>query len=396
VSALEKVATFPKLERAWRNIHSRARAASRNTRGVDGVSLNDFAIDPKPRLRTLARDLASGEYEFAPLRPHLIPKTNGKDRLICVPTVGDRIVQRALLNFLTSKYLSRLQNEISYGFVQGRTVQDAARLACAYRSRLPWVFKTDIASFFDRIPRALLASAVTKIIREKSFHVVLNRAAACEIQTPSGNAQSRIHALGIREGLGVRQGMPLSPFFANIILDRFDRAVAAAGHTAIRYADDLIFFADNEASCRLIHAFCRRELAKIGLTVPDIVPDSKSQIYAPTVAAEFLGLGMCPSADKYILRLMPKQIERIRTELMQLGSISQLLTRGITLAKLGAQIQNRSTGYLNAYEACTNISDVENELSDLTQKVLRKIYREGLGLKLEKLSAEARTFLGLN
>jgi len=394
-SALLAVVRYPSLSRAWNFLYHHTRASSRNTRGIDGISVNEVALDPKPELRRLAWELANGIFSFSPLRPHLIPKLNGKDRLICVPTIRDRIVQRALLDFLTSRYLTRFSNPISYGFVRYRTVQLAAKLACKHRSSLPWVFKTDIASFFDMVDRSLLANAIKRIIREKSIRPLLIAATLCEIDPPSRSTAKRITALGIKQGRGVRQGMPLSPFFANLILEQFDRSIIKTGYKAIRYADDLIFFASTEQECYKIHAFCRSELAKLKLSIPDVGPESKSRIYEPNEPAEFLGLGLSLQEGSYTLRLMPKQMEKIRSELLHLSSISELLSRKITLASLAAQIQNRTSGYLNAYEVCTNIQEAENELAGLTQKILLKIYRDGLKINLETLSTEARTFLGV-
>ena len=64
-----------------------------------------------------------------------------------------------------------------------------------------------------------------------------------------------------------------------------------------------------------------------------------------------------PEQGRYVLRLMPRQIEKIRSEFETLGSIRELLSRRITLANLGSYIQNRVTGYLSAYEVCTNIEE---------------------------------------
>lgn len=394
--ALSKVGSYAAPRKAWRTLYSRSRPYSRNTRGVDGISINDFSLDPKPHLRRLAAEIAQDIFTFSPLRAHLIPKPNGKDRLICVPTVRDRVVQRALLDFLTTKYLSRLSNPISYGFVRHRTVRDAATLACELRSSLSWVFKTDITSFFDEIDRSLLEKAIRKIIRQRSLHPMLLDAVACEAQSPSQNAAKKIKAMGIKEGRGVRQGMPLSPFFANVILQDFDEEIVEAGYSAIRYADDLVFFADSENSCKEIHDFCRKRLNKLGLAIPDIGPTSKSRIYKPTDAAEFLGLGLAREQQGYVMRLMPDQIDRIRREILQLGSIPELLSRRVTLANLGTNIQNRVAGYLSAYEACTNVDELENVFSELTQKILLAIYRDGLKIDVASLPTNAKTFLGLD
>ncbi len=394
--ALSEISSPQSLGAAFRSLYRRSKPRSRNTRGIDDVSINDFAFDPKPALRKLSRDLRDKKFVYSSLRPHLIPKPNRKDRLICVPTVRDRIVQRALLDYITERYSTRLRNPISYGFVKGRTVEEAALRGCEHRASLPWVFKTDITSFFDQVPRPQLALELKRYLRQKSLHPLLIAASECEIQSPDSiSRQRRIAKLGIVAGRGVRQGMPLSPFFANVLLEKFDRAVVSHGFKAIRYADDLIFFASNKSECEAIHEFCKHELSRFGLSVPDIGPDSKSQIYSPSEPAEFLGLGLCKDQDRYVLRLMPAQIEKVRMELLAMGNIHELLARGITLAKLSSQIANRSTGYYNAYDMCANIKELEQVCDDLTQRLLRKIYRDELGINLEKLSSDARTFLGL-
>jgi len=122
-TSLNAIASYATLDRAWRDLFKRSRPKSRNTLGIDDASINDFARDPKPRLRMISTQLKSGEFAFNRLRPHLVIKPDGKKyRLICVPTVNDRVVQRALLDFLTDKYGSRFKNSISYGFIKGRSL----------------------------------------------------------------------------------------------------------------------------------------------------------------------------------------------------------------------------------------------------------------------------------
>lgn len=325
-----------------------------------------------------------------------MPKANGKLRLICVPTVVDRIVQRALLDFLSIKYDHLLANSINYGFIRGRTVEAAARRAISLREKHPWIYKTDITSFFDRISRPELVSRMGHVIRERSLHPLLKAAVSCEVATERKTIANRIKALGIAEGMGVRQGMPLSPFFANVVLQLFDAAIYNGGYRAVRYADDLIFFCDSEQECIKTDAFCRNELEKLGLSIPTVESGTKSIICEPEHTAEFLGLGLCYHNGKHVLRVLPKQIEAIRKELLQLSSISELLARSITLGNLQQAIRSRVSGYRSAYEACTNADELDNALDSLQQLILRRVYRDGIKIDLASLSAEARTFLGLH
>jgi RNA-directed DNA polymerase len=394
--ALAAVVAPTSLANAWKLIYRRARPQSRNTQDVYGLSLNDFAMDEKANLRRLAGQLARNEFAFHPLRAHIVPKTNGSDRLICIPTVQDRIVQRALLNYLSVHYGARFSNEVSYGFLQHRDVKDAARVACALRTAHPWVLKTDITSFFDRIPRKELLAKLRKTIRKKSLHALLGGAINCEVHASDRRTREKIRALNVVAGTGLRQGMPLSPFFANLFLESLDIAITNAGIPAVRYADDLIFFADDEQRCYEIFEFCKKALGLLGLDVPALGPNSKSEIVPPLHSVEFLGLGLCHQNGNYELKLLPEQIKKIREDLLSLGSIPTLLSRKIKLGSLENALKSRIAGYVSAYECCTNLQELENSLHNIHQKILRRVYGEdGLQIKLVALSADARTFLNL-
>lgn len=396
VNAFGKALSRDTLLQAWRAIYQNSSAASRNTLGSDDISINDFEHHYKSHLAHLSRDLRSDKFQFQSLRPYLIPKSNGKFRLICVPTVRDRIVQRALVDYLSQKYRPQLANKISYGFIKGRSVKQAAKAACAMRASRPWIFKTDITAFFDNIKREKLTVGLNKVVRDRSLHDILRDAIACEVHTSSRSTAKRIEFLGVRRGLGVRQGMPLSPLFSNILLMPFDQQVQSRCINAIRYADDLIFFAKSKDECLDIAAFCEAELAKLGLNIPPVGPESKSVIYEPGAAADFLGLELAVAGSSYELRLSKKQIERIRDELLQYGSIPELLARKITLKNLGQILTNKKNGYLAAYDVCENLSGVERALADVEQKVLQRVYTGGLGIDLSVISRDAKTFLGLN
>lgn len=397
VSSLQLVASRDSIDAAWQTLVGNVRKRSRNTSGVDGVSINDVLRDPKPRLRSISNRVRTGNYAFSSLNPHLIPKPSGKNRLICVPTVDDRIAQRALLDFLTQEYRDWIANPINYGFVKGRRVEDAANRACQLRAKNRWVFKTDISSFFDRINRDLLWRKVRQHIRHSSLHPLLIAASRCEIDASRRADASRVSKIGIKPGFGIRQGMPLSPFFANIFLANFDKRIQQENCNAIRYADDIIFFADSEKECFDLQKFCQSLLDELELEIPEIGLDSKSQIIQPSETAEFLGLGLQLTDSGYELALTTKQKEKIKMELGQLGSIKELLARRITLGSLGQAIDSRVSGYLNAYSCCTNFYELENELHELKQKIFRRVYgSEGLAINIKALSREKRAFLGLD
>lgn len=390
------VLTYKSFNRTWQDLFHNTKPLSRNTVGVDGICLNDFAINHKDNIGKLHREISEKRFRFSPLKPVLILKPSGKYRLICVPRVVDRLVQRTLLSFLANKYHVQLANSISFGFVKGRSVKQAAELACLYRKKQPWVFKTDITSFFDTVDRKILGTAIQRQIRERSLHPLLLSALESEVEASNRAQSRRIAQLGIRNGVGIRQGMPLSPFFSNLLLQSFDKAVERNKFSAVRYADDLIFFCNSRADCLAMAEFCKAEFDKVGLTIPELDDEkTKSVIYEPTEAAEFLGLELAPVQKAYELRLSKKQIQRLREEMLNYGSVKELLSRGITLKTLGSHLSAKKNGYLAAYDVCKNIEHVHNELKDVERKCLLKIYQDDLKIDIPSLKAEAHTFLGL-
>ena len=104
-SALSKTSSLISLHDAWNYINRKSRGNKRNSSGIDNQSINDFAQNLERNLLGIRAALrSSGGYQFQSLRAHLIPKANGKTRVICVPTVQDRIVQRAISDYLAEGY----------------------------------------------------------------------------------------------------------------------------------------------------------------------------------------------------------------------------------------------------------------------------------------------------
>lgn len=114
-SALAKVATRKALRDTWDDFWKQSR--SQSAPGVDGVTLAAFNKNREWNIGRVYQEMEAG-YKFSPLRPFTVEKSNGKKRIICVPTVKDRLVQRLISNHLTSQ-ADRLGilNEVSFGFV---------------------------------------------------------------------------------------------------------------------------------------------------------------------------------------------------------------------------------------------------------------------------------------
>jgi RNA-directed DNA polymerase len=395
-SALDWVSRTESLHGAWESLFSRSSPRSRKSCGVDEESLADFDRKPTAGCRDLMTSMRSQRgYQFSMLRAVPIPKEHGKYRIICIPTVRDRIVQRAVNAYLAKGDRCKLANEVSYGFIPNRSVEKAVKRAAELRRDKKWVYKTDITTFFDSVRRDLLRGSILRHVKDRSLHPILIAASQCEIEEPNRSTAKKIDAAGIKKGHGVRQGMPLSPFFANLLLKNFDSAIQLAGIPMVRYADDLICVSESEAQCHAIHAIVGQALAKEGLTVPPIGPDSKSRIYGPDHPADFLGLQLRPQNGEYVLEVPAAQTGKIQQRIVGIADLGSPQNKGITLPSFYRRLDGLIAGYLGAYEFAHNASHFEVALSSARREAVAKLFKRTLNLDVNLLSHEQRQFLGI-
>lgn len=395
-SALFTISSIHSLRSAWAYIQNNSSLRSKNTKDINKESINSFAAKRDSKLKELSESIRSQTgYKYSNLKPVLLPKPNGKYRVICIPTIQDRIVQRALSEFLANGDKCNLINKVSYGFIKGRSAKDAAITARNHRGKKPWAYKTDITQFFDNIPREELKNLIKSAVKHRSIHQLLIDAIECEVVENIEERKKKIIKAGIKIGKGVRQGMPLSPFYANLVLRDFDTEIQKQGLHMIRYADDLIILCKTKELCLKAHDICKSELKKLSLSIPEPDIKSKTVIYQPNDTAEFLGIGIVPNGKQYSIIILKDQKNKITQRIIDLSDFKTLLEEGITISKLGQRLEGVISGYFDAYSHCDNLNQLSDALDSSRDKALIKIYTDGLGMNLKTLSPEKIKFLGL-
>lgn len=329
------------------------------------------------------------------------PKPEGGNRIICVPTIADRFFQSALLAECRADLDKRgMLNSVSYGLSRGsgRTVKDARELALKLRTAHRWVFKADIQKFFDNVPREHVVDAGFRIMHKTSLRPSFFAFVNAEIQDGFDPDWRRIVSdAGIVAGKGVRQGMPLSPYYAGMVLLRLDREIQKRNFPAIRYVDDIVGFFDSEEECLSFGRFLQDHLGKIGLSIGVVgAENSKTQIYNPRVPASFLGMEIAWRVGSgFQLRISDKTIQKIGAKFAETGDIDNLLRRGVTLPKLGKLLDEMERGYLQAYECAKNHDDLVGEVRRMKDAALRATLEETLGEMLARLDKKRLKFLGI-
>jgi RNA-directed DNA polymerase len=366
--------------------------------GIDRVTAQQFQAKLDTNLNDIVSRLQRGEYGFSKLRTVFIPKPDSdKERVICIPTIRDRLVQRAIATRIGSKKLFPINNASSFGFIKGLGPKSAIDRAIDLRGKYDWCLKTDIQSFFDRIPRLYLKERVGQALRGNSLEPLVCRVIDCEVKLTPENREN-IRQQGIVAGLGVRQGMPLSPMLANLALAEFDKEVERRRIGMVRYTDDLALFFHTKEEAQEGRHFIRLLLATVNLSIPEIADGSKTKIVPRSDPLEFLGreIIFLGSRNCFVARVGQKQVEKIKAKLAAEFSFEGRSGDGGNLQDTIVDLSRSITAYLGIYRDASNFPQFAQELRDFGQSIITTIFQDIFGREcLSNLTPKARNFLGM-
>jgi hypothetical protein len=260
------------------------------------------------------------------------------------------------------------------------------------------VYKADITSFFDNLDRVQLKRCIEAAVGQRSIVPALSSFVDAEISDGIDPGWRKIVAgAGIRSGVGVRQGMPLSPLYAGLYLRDLDRRLIASGVPVARYVDDIVAFFESEKECQAFDRFLRSALEELGLTIGDLGDQaSKTFIFAPSRPAAFLGMEITPHNGKYCLFVPEKSMNDIRDRFVKASTPAGLLESRVHLTTMGKFFESVECGYLNAYEEAHN-RDALRELVEIQSTAAQRVVLETIfgATRLEQLTADELQFVGL-
>jgi group II intron reverse transcriptase/maturase len=391
-----KIISKGALAREWKNSRDATKSAGR--KGVDNVTASQFAANLDHNLDVIARCLKQGKFGFSKLRAVFIPKPNSeKERMICIPTVRDRLVQRVISQYIASRKLFPIYNSSSFGFIKGIGTRDAINAVVRLRGAYDWCLKTDVEAFFDRIPRPYLKERVRKYLGVHSLTPLICNAIDGEAKITNEN-KSKMLKQGVKLGLGVRQGMPLSPLLANLALAEFDRKIANNKIEMVRYADDLVLFFHTKSDAHSGQALVTELLNELQLTIPKIAENSKTSVVSTSEPLTFLGreIVYLDSARSFVARVSNKQIAKIKARLSNDFSFKERSEKGRTFQETIVDLSKSISAYLGIYKDAYNYKQFEDELRGQSRSVIVRLFEELFGQQaLGSLSPAGRKFLGI-
>lgn len=280
--------------------------------GIDGMGTEQLRAHLATHWPTIRRKLLEGTYVPSPVKRVWLPKPNGGQRPLGIPTVLDRFIQQLILGELQPLF-ERIFSEHSWGFRPGRGAHDAVRSAQRILTEegKSWVVDMDIKGFFDNVDHDILMRLVGLQIRDKRVLKLIGRILRAGVWEEGRVSKP--------QGKGTPQGGPLSPLLANIYLDVLDKELERRGLSFSRYADDCnIYVGSEKAAQRVLERITKFVNQKLKLEVSA----SKSGVDRPW-NRKFLGFRLSPEG---VIEVSEKAIERLRDKVRELWRTCQSQT----------------------------------------------------------------------
>jgi RNA-directed DNA polymerase len=238
--------------------------------GIDGITAEDYAEHLESNLLDLLDRIKSGRYQAPPVRRTYIPKADGSQRPLGIPTFEDKVAQRAIVMLLEPIYEQDFL-PCSYGFRPGRSAHDALHdLRTALMTRgIRWVLDIDIKRYFDSVPHGQLRCFLDQRITDGVFRRMIDKWLKAGVLEDGSLS---------RTTEGTPQGGVISPLLANIYLHHvLDEWVATVveprlkgRYVLVRYADDLVMAFEDHLDAKRVFRVLGQRLARFGLTLhPD-------------------------------------------------------------------------------------------------------------------------------
>lgn len=243
---------------AYRKVRS-----NKGSAGVDEISLKQFDENLSKNLYKIWNRMSSGSYFPMPVKEVIIPKSNGGERKLGIPSISDRIAQEVVKTYLEPRLEAEFLPQ-SYGYRPHKNAHQALENVRENVRNYAWVIDMDIKSFFDEVSHELLMKAVEKHVPEKWARMYIRR----WLETPVQTKEGLVH----KQGQGTPQGGVISPLLANLFLHYvLDKWLEKTFPTVrfVRYADDVVVHCKSENQSHYVLEGIKRRLSACKLRLSE-------------------------------------------------------------------------------------------------------------------------------
>ena len=233
---IEQVINRQNMMRAFKQVRQ-----NKGSAGVDRMPVKELYDYLTKNRESIEQSLLNGTYLPQPILGVEIPKSNGKVRLLGVPTVVERMLQQAVGQVLANLFEMDFE-DYSYGFRPNKNAQQAVLKAQDYiNSGYQDIVDIDLKSFFDEVDHCVLLQLLYRRVKCPLTLRLIRKWLRAPIS---------INGKLVKRRKGVPQGSPLSPILSNIMLDELDKELARRGLKYVRYADDFSIYCKSQWQAR--------------------------------------------------------------------------------------------------------------------------------------------------
>lgn len=330
---IEQVVSTGNMQRSYKSVFSNKGAA-----GVDGMKLESLLPYLTRHWESTKEQILTGFYLPQAILGVIIPKDNGGERLLGIPTVIDRLMQQSIHQVLSPLWEKEFSTH-SYGFRPNKNAQKAILQAQNYiNNGYVHIVDIDLKQFFDKVNHDYLMH----LVKQKVNDPILLRLIWRYLRSPM-----QLEKCLRKRRQGVPQGGPLSPLLSNIVLDNLDKELERRGVRFVRYADDFsLFVRSKRAANRLKSSITKFIKDKLHLEVNE----AKSQICRPS-NYQYLGYAFVPSYKKGARGIY--QLVVGKTKLVKLKQELKRITRKTIPMSFDERIQRIKQvmyGWLNYFK----------------------------------------------
>jgi len=364
------------MHRAWKRVKANKGAA-----GVDGLDIAQTGQHLKNAWPVIKDQLLAGTYRPMPVRRVGIPKPDGSERELGIPTVTDRLIQQALLQVL-QPLIDPTFSEHSHGFRPGRRARDAVLAAQHYAQQgYRVVVDVDLSKFFDRVNHDILIDRLRKRV---------NEAGVIRLVRAYLNAGIMDGGVVVERGEGTPQGGPLSPLLANVLLDEVDRMLERQGHHFARYADDCNVYVRSQKAGERVMALLKRRYDRLHLKINE----SKSAV-SSAFGRKFLGYELYATKKGEVKRAVSyKALEAFRQKIRQLTRRSGGRSIVQVIESLRSYVLGWK-GYFGLAQTPSVLQDLDKWMRHRMRAIQLKHWKRGTTIYRELLKLGAKPNVAL-
>lgn len=235
---IEKVVNRANMLKAYHQVVS-----NKGSAGVDGMGVDGLLQHLKINRDAIVQSISNGNYLPQAILGVEIPKSNGKTRLLGIPTVGDRFLQQAVHQVIMPLYEVEFKTH-SHGFRPNRNAQQAVQQSQKnINEGYQHIVDIDLKNFFDEVDHCILLQLLYRKVKCRQTLRLIRKWLRAPIQ---------VKGKLIKRRKGVPQGSPLSPLLSNIMLHELDKELERQGLRYVRYADDFSIYTKTKATARKV------------------------------------------------------------------------------------------------------------------------------------------------